>query len=244
MRWSLLVLSLFLNNCLFAQKVIIGTMPDHPPFSMLADDHSHFYGFEIDLMEAICHRANLQCEYVAMEFKDLFIQLKARNITLAVATIDITEERARKFLFSIPYLCSKVQYMTTMSAPIYSIPQLVNKRIGTLKGSDLKMIVFQQVNGKATVFDYPTTSLLVDALGHNNLDAVLMDGGTAQYWADNNDNMFKLIGPRIFMDTGYGIMANKNQSQLINAIDKALLSMENDGTYLQIFSRYFSEISN
>lgn len=52
-------------------------------------------------------------------------------------------------------------------------------------------------------------------------------------------NLFKLVGKAIRSGDGYGIMANKNNADLITQINKALLQMENDGTYLRISNTYF-----
>ena len=43
------------------------------------------------------------------------------------------------------------------------------------------------------------------------------------------------------MGEGYAIMAHKNNSDLIKKINQALLDMEQDGTYLRIYNRYFGE---
>ncbi|HAT9397002.1 TPA: transporter substrate-binding domain-containing protein, partial [Legionella pneumophila subsp. pneumophila] len=39
--------------------------------------------------------------------------------------------------------------------------------------------------------------------------------------------------------SGYGIIALKNQSALIDKINHILLEMEKDGSYLRIYNEYF-----
>ncbi|MFA1369849.1 transporter substrate-binding domain-containing protein, partial [Legionella pneumophila] len=40
---------------------------------------------------------------------------------------------------------------------------------------------------------------------------------------------------------GYGILALKNNAPLIMKINKALLQIEKDGTYLEIYNTYFGD---
>ncbi|HAT9019967.1 TPA: transporter substrate-binding domain-containing protein, partial [Legionella pneumophila subsp. pneumophila] len=46
-------------------------------------------------------------------------------------------------------------------------------------------------------------------------------------------------GKKISIGEGYSIMANPDQFVLIKKINKILLEMEADGTYLRLYSEYF-----
>ncbi|RYW67113.1 ABC transporter substrate-binding protein, partial [Legionella pneumophila] len=52
-------------------------------------------------------------------------------------------------------------------------------------------------------------------------------------------DQLKLIGDKIPIGSGYGIIALKNQSALIDKINHILLEMEKDGSYLRIYNEYF-----
>ncbi|BCA93834.1 hypothetical protein TUM19329_01950 [Legionella antarctica] len=59
---------------------------------------------------------------------------------------------------------------------------------------------------------------------------------------NNAIQQFKLVGQKILMGEGYGIMALKSNALLIQQINKSLLDMEADGTYLKIYNQYFSNL--
>ncbi|HAU2068628.1 TPA: transporter substrate-binding domain-containing protein, partial [Legionella pneumophila] len=61
----------------------------------------------------------------------------------------------------------------------------------------------------------------------------------AKYWMASEPYAYKLIGKKISIGEGYSIMANPDQFVLIKKINKILLEMEADGTYLRLYSEYF-----
>lgn len=244
MKLLFLLLNLLFVPSLFAQKITIGTMIYDPPFEIAAGDQKHFYGFDIDLIQEICNRIKVDCHFKAFSFSQLFTETLAGNIDLAIAGISITPERSQQFLFSLPYLTSSGQFIAKITNPTSSINALYGQKIGTEKGTVFKSLIEASFNKKVTVNEYNTQQELLQALTNNNVSFVMLDTATAQYWVANSDNKFKSIGKSIDIGTGYGIMSSVDQQQLIAAINKALLNMQNDGTYLKFYKRYFGAMQS
>ena len=221
------------------QALTIGTTPQNPPFNSRVDKNQFFYGFDIDIMDEICKRAKLKCEYTSVVFNDIFNALRAGKIDLANAAIIITQEREEDFLFSLPYLESNAQFIALQSSKIDNPKDIQNKRVGTRNGTPFKKLATSLYKDQINLVDFSSTADVLNALSSNQVDVVLMDYAAANYWVANSGNLYKLIGGPVPLGLGYGIMANKGQNALINHINKALLSMEADGTYLKIYERYF-----
>lgn len=241
MRHFIFLILLLVMPLSDARPLLIGTTSQNPPFNSLADNRDHFFGFDIDIMSEICRRIHQTCSYTPMVFNKLFSALKAEKIDLAVAAIIITPTREEEFLFSLPYLSSNAQFMTLNKSGISSAKNLVNKRIGTRMGTPFKELAEDIYGDKIHINDLPDVPDLLDGLNNGTLDVVLMDAEAAQNWYANNSKIYKLIGSPIPVGNGYGIMANLYQHKLLSEINQALLSMESDGTYLKIYSQYFSE---
>lgn len=224
-----------------ARPLLIGTTTQNPPFNSLADNRNHFYGFDIDIMTEICRRIHQTCTYSPMVFNKLFSALKAEQIDLAVAAIIITQSREEEFLFSLPYLASNAQFMTLNKSAISSAKDLAQKNIGTRIGTPFKDLAEDLYGDKIHIQDVPDVPDLLEGLNNKSLDAVLMDAEAAQNWHANNNKIYKLIGSPIPVGNGYGIMANLYEHKLISEINEALLSMQSDGTYVNIYSRYFTD---
>ena len=217
----------------------IGTVPEYPPFSSMADKKDHFYGFDIDIMSAICARMSVQCQFIPVIYNQLFPQLIEQNIDVAIAAIVITKERQQAFLVSYPYLESSGQFITKKTSPINTLDDIKNKTIGVRKGTIFGALASKLYSKQANIVTLPEVSNLLSALNNNSVDILFINTEAANYWFANNNDLYKLIGKKILAGSGYGIVANKGQQDLMQKINQALLDMEEDGTYLSIYGRYF-----
>ncbi|KTC75340.1 arginine ABC transporter substrate-binding protein [Legionella birminghamensis] len=237
-KFALAILLLF-SSVLQAETLTVATLPYAPPFEMAADKSDHFFGFDIDIMEEICRRIQAYCKFMPMTFEQLMVRTYTGNVNLAIAAITITDDRKESYLFSLPYLPSSGQLLTSSNSPIQNLNDLAGKQIGSEKGTIFKGLLLEKFNNNIQIKEYSTQPEIFQALGNNEIDALILDEGSSKYWSANGD--FKLIGPEMKIGIGYGIMANKREQALIDRINKALLSMENDGTYVKIYSKYFDQ---
>ncbi|KTD06654.1 transporter substrate-binding domain-containing protein [Legionella hackeliae] len=238
MHILLLLIFLWCPFHLFAQPILVGISGYNPPFGIPADEKEHFSGFEIDLMQEICRRAQLECLFRNFTFPQLFSETLTNHIDLAIGSISITPERQKDFIFSLPYLPGGGQYATRVSSSVKTISDIKGKRIGIEEGTIFKAWIHAQFGHSSQVLEYKNVEDVLQALYDNKVDAVLLDAGIVQYWVANNSNLFRSVGKPI--SSGYGIMANKSKEGLVAIINKYLLDLENDGTYLVLYRRYFN----
>lgn len=230
--------SFIINNSAYAAPLIIGTLAYDPPFETASDKTGDFFGFDIDVMNEICNRLRATCKYKSFPFEQLLHETQFGKLDLAIAGISITAEREQFALFSLPYLASKAGLLTKSSSAITKFSDVNGKRIGIEAGTVFKGIVLKKFPNVKLV-EYKEQNDLFQAVADNNVDLIMLDEASAKYWISNNGDLFKLVGGPISIGVGYGIMANLNNSALINQINGALISMENDGSYLSIYNRYF-----
>lgn len=227
-----------------AQALVIGTTSNYPPLSSSADNSNHFFGFEIDIMTAICQRIKQSCTFKPILSSAVLSELLAQSVDLAIAGIIIPSEKVDGYIFSLPYLVSNAQFITEKKSVINNPAAIKNKRVGVRHGTLMGGHMFGDIvtkiyQGQVTIVDFPTINDAFAALTNENIDVVFTNAVAADYWLANNGDFYKLVGPRISVGNGYGIMANQGQEPLIAQINQALLSIQADGTYATIYSRYF-----
>ncbi len=239
MRFFLVsIVSFFISTSLSAGVITIGTSSYDPPFEMIANKTGDFVGFEVDLMNAICKRLNETCHYKALTFEQILSETQAGSIDLAISGISITLDRQKVYLFSLPYLVSDAQLLANSDVSINTLNDIAGKRIGVEAGTVFRALATEQFKN-TTIVEYTTQNDLFQALANKNVDLIVLDKFSAQYWVDNNQGLFKTVEKSIPVGVGYGIMANKSQTALISRINQVLIAMENDGTYLTLYQRYF-----
>lgn len=223
-----------------ATTIMVGTPPYSPPFVMLGDNKAHYTGFDIDLLDEICRRIDAKCQYKAMSYEGVFNGLLDGSIDIAIGGITITAGRESQFLFSLPYLASYAQFITNSASSIRSIQDLNGKRIGLGSGTIFENLINDAFGQSVTIKTYNFLSEMLMALGSDEVDALILDRATAETWYANSNDSYRLVGRRIPQGLGYGILTTKNRGNLITLINRALLAMEADGTYLKIYTTYFT----
>ena len=239
MRYFLMCLASFLiHTHLYAGQLIIGTLAYDPPFETTSDNKGNFFGFDIDIMNEVCNRLQEKCHYKPLTFEKILSETQSGQIDLAIAGISIMPNRQLLYLFSLPYLASRAGLLAKSNSTIKTIEDIQGKHIGVEAGTLFKTLALNKFPG-VQITEYDTQNDLFQAVADDDVDLILLDEASAQYWMTNNGVSFKSVGKPIPMGVGYGIMANLSNSTLINRVNNALISMENDGSYLVIYKRYF-----
>ncbi|QEY51232.1 transporter substrate-binding domain-containing protein [Legionella longbeachae] len=233
-----LLLYTLMSTSLFADKLIIGTSTFNPPMEMRATKNNVFTGFEIDLLNEICHRIKATCVYEPMTFEEIMKAVATGKIDLGIDGFFITQERLAYYSFSLPYLQTQAQLLTTIDSNIDITNVNTGKRIGIEAGTVFKSILEQKYDN-IKVISYNNQQNMLRDLADHDIDLIMFDFIGASYWVHTNPDNFKLVGKPIPFGMGYGIIANPNQEALLARINSALDAMAKDGTYSSIYSRYF-----
>lgn len=229
-----LLISCLMCSSLYAEKLVVGTSPFDPPMESQATKDNVFTGFEIDLVNEVCRRINATCDFEPMTFANIMKAVAEGKVDLGIDGFFITQERLNYFLFSQPYLQTKAQLFTTINSGV----DVNGKRVAIEAGTVYKALL-ETTFDKVQVIEYSKQQDMLQDLADQNVDFIMFDFISASYWVNSNPTVFKLVGPAIPFGLGYGIMANLKSGALIARINSALNDMQNDGTYLAIYSRYF-----
>ncbi len=222
--------------------LVFGVTANYPPFSSLADKQNHFYGFEPDIIQAICSRIHESCQFKPMVVNDIPSALLSNTIDFAAAAIIIPSKPNPLYLFSLPYLTSSVQALIEKNSKIKKNEDLIGKTIGIRRFFGVeafKEFLLKRWHNQITIQEYPGLGELTEALNDHIVDAVITNSAAIEFWAINNSNTYALVGEKIPYGNGYGIMTHLGNEVLINRINQAINDMMKDGTYLTIYSRYF-----
>ena len=85
-----------------AKTIRLGTEGAYPPYNFLNDD-GEVAGFEREVGDELCARAELTCEWVTNEWDSIIPNLVSGNYDVIIAGMSITAERDEVIDFSDPY---------------------------------------------------------------------------------------------------------------------------------------------
>lgn len=236
MRWSktiLFLLGIFFS-CLSIAKITVGIPTYRPPYVI-----SPTQGFDIQIMQTICKRLNEECVFKSMEYNDLGKALMDGVIDVAVGAITISNTRLQNFIFSLPYKPCHGDFVVNDASNIKAIADTTGKSIGVLSGSELEEFLNTNYNKSIKIVPYEVIDDLFNDLINNKLNSIFIDRKTAHYWQQSTGFVFRTVGESIPIGKGFGIMTMPKNAKLIEEINKKLLQIENDGTYVTIYNLYF-----
>lgn len=220
-------------------KLKIGVVFFDPPLVV-----SRSQGFNINLAHKICHGLREECIIVPMEWPDLFVALNKREIDIQLG-VYITPERAKHYIFSLPYKSSSGRFMTLTANRLTAINQLKGAKVGKLKeekGSGVfnRYIedIFDELFGVANFDDMET---LILALTQQSVQAILVHSSAAEYWVEHSGGKFSMLGAPFPLGAGYAIMALPDKQQLINRINTQLRILKANGEFAKIYHMYWED---
>lgn len=198
-----------------------------------------YSGFDIDLIAEIAERLDLEVEVVATGFEGLTsgATMAAGTCDLAASAMTITEERAEQIDFSDPYYDAVQSLLVPEGSDLTGIDDLVEGVVvGVQSGTTGAAYAEENVPG-AEIRSFENTGDLFVAMEAGQVDAIVQDLPVNVEFARNN--AAEVIQD---FDTGesYGFAMEQGRGDdLVEAVNAALADIRADGTYDEIFDRYF-----
>ncbi|MFJ1268574.1 transporter substrate-binding domain-containing protein [Legionella lytica] len=211
-----------------------------PPFVI-----SPHEGFDIDLAHLLCKQIPLECQFVFLKnSQQIYEALKNGQVDLALSGITISAARKKNFIFSLPYLLSKGQFLTLKQSNINSLSALKGSAIGIIKdelsGGVFYSYIANNFPDAFKINQYSSVEDMFAALSNKSIAAVFLYRSDVNYWNLNGHNSFKTLGPVVTLGEGFAVMATPRSENLIRQINKVLLHIEQDSSYLKLYETYFS----
>jgi len=216
----------------------VATDPTFAPFEFQVGTGKQNQGFDIDLINGIGKAAGLQIQLQSLRFDGIIPALQAGNVDAAISGMTITAKRLEVVSFSKPYIKAGLAIAVQDSNKnVTSLSDLKNKKIavqiGTTGAAEAKKVPGAQI----TTFDTPDLSLR--ELANGNVDAVVNDAPVTLYAIKTGSlKGIKVVG-KLLTEEYYGIAAPKN-SPNVDAINKGLDTLIQNGTYAQLYKKWFN----
>ncbi|RZM81983.1 basic amino acid ABC transporter substrate-binding protein [Leptolyngbya iicbica] len=216
----------------------VATEPAFPPFEF-QDENGELAGFDIDLMNAIGETAGLEVQFESLPFDGIIPALQAGTVDAAISGMTITEERLQTVDFSRPYVKAGLAIAVQAdNTEVATLDDLQDKRIAVQIGTTGAETAAEIPGAELSTFD--SAPLALQELANGNVDAVINDAPvTLDAIASGNIDGLKVVGELLTTEF-YGIALPKG-SPNVEVINNALMTMMEDGTYAEIYQKWFGE---
>ncbi len=210
----------------------------YPPFEDF-DKGSElgFKGYDVDIVNEIAERLDLELTIKDSSFDALQSgqALNAGQCDLAASAMTITDDRKKNLDFSDGYYDSQQSLLVPADSDIASIDDLDGVKVGVQQGTTGKTYTEENADG-AKIVTFPSDAEMFQAIKAGQVDALLQD--LPVNLDHTKDGQFKVV-ETYETDEQYGFAIKKGNSQLVEDVNGALDEMREDGTYDEIYNKYF-----
>lgn len=217
-------------------KLRIGTEGTYAPFTF-RDGSGQLTGFDVELAREVSKRLGVEPEFVETQWDGMFAGLDAKRFDVVFNQVSINDERQAKYDFSDPYIVSKaVLIVSEDNNEIKQFADLKGKKAAQSLTSNLTEIAKR--NG-AEIVATEGFNQAIDLLTSKRVDATVNDGlSFLDLKVQRPDVPLKAVD-EVEEASESAALFNKGNDDLVEAVNKALVDMKSDGTYLTISEKYF-----
>jgi polar amino acid transport system substrate-binding protein len=227
------------------QNIRFLTDVGYPPFDFAGADGNPA-GFNIDLARMICDQIKVTCTIQARPFATLLDSLDENKGDAVIASIAATAATRKRADFSDPYYRTPARFVALADSPVRDVlPELVaGKKIAVIAGTAHEAYL-KQMFTQAEIVPYPNAQAARAALKNKQADLLFGDGISLSFWLNGTDSggccAFR-GGPFLdsrFFGEGVGIAVKPGNTVLRQAFNWALFQIWENGSFTDLWLRYF-----
>ncbi|MEO1196409.1 MAG: transporter substrate-binding domain-containing protein [Pseudomonadota bacterium] len=209
--------------------VRLGTEGAYEPWNFINDD-GEIDGFERDLGDELCARAELTCEWVTNDWDSIIPNLTGGNYDVIIAGMSITDERDEVIDFTQPYTPPDPSSFMALSDDVDLAGGVIAAQTGTIQASYI-------AETGATLVEFATPDETIAAVVNGEADAVLADKSFIDTMITANPGTM-VVGDPVPLGGGVGMGIRESDGELKAKFDAAIASMKADGSLNELIEKW------
>ncbi|WP_299656661.1 transporter substrate-binding domain-containing protein [uncultured Tateyamaria sp.] len=209
--------------------VRMGTEGAYPPYNFI-NDAGEVDGFERELGDELCARAELTCEWVTNEWDSIIPNLVSGNYDTIIAGMSITDERDEVIDFTQNYTLPDPSAYVAASADADLTGGVIAAQANTIQAAFI-------AESGATLVEFATPEETIAAVKNGEADAVLADKAFLTPIADEDADLIMLEQEEL-IGGGIGLGLRESDTELKDKFNAAITSMKEDGSLNELIAKW------
>ncbi|MCF2904436.1 transporter substrate-binding domain-containing protein [Octadecabacter sp. CECT 8868] len=209
--------------------VRMGTEGAYAPWNFI-NDAGEVDGFERELGDELCARAELTCEWVTNEWDSIIPNLVSGNYDTIIAGMSVTAERDEIIDFTQAYTPADPSAYLALDADLDIEGAVVAAQTGTIQASFI-------ADQGWTVVEFATPEETLAAVRGGEADAVLADQSFLAGALEGQSELVMLERKEV-LGGGVGMGIRESDTELRETFDAAIQSMKDDGTLNELIVKW------
>jgi L-cystine transport system substrate-binding protein len=223
-------------------KIVVATSGTLYPDSYHDAKTNKLTGYEVEIVNEMAKRLGLKVDYVEMGFDGMLTSLNTNKVDLVANDVGVTDQRKTKFAFSEPIKHSYGTAIVRKSdlSGIKNIEDLKGKKSAGAATS-IYMDISRKLGAQSVVYDNATNEQYLRDVATGRTDVILNDYYLQKIALAYFPKLNITIHPNIrFNPSDSALVMKKDNTGLINNVNKTLKAMLDDGTISKISKQFFA----
>jgi len=222
--------------------LIMATSADFPPYEFWENDQ--IVGIDAEVAAAIAQRLGLTIRIDDMDFNAIIVAVASGRADMGMAGMTVREDRLENVNFSISYATGVQVVIVREGSEITHVDDLFEEGvfydIGVQEATTGDFYASDDIEdeGFGTVHRFRRGADAVQALVSGRVDCVIIDNEPAKSFVAANPGLVILDTEYAVED--YAIAIAKENTALLEAVNRVLRELIDDGTVQRIVDRYIN----
>ena len=223
--------------------LLVGTTGDYRPLSFREPETGLYWGFAIELAEAMAKRMGVAVEFVPTSWPTLTadVQAEPQLFDMAMGGITITETRCATMLMSDGYLangktilCRAEDTVRFRSLQDIDRPEV---RVMVNPGGLNEQFARQHLT-HATLIVHPNNEEIPSLIAEGEADVMITEITEAPYYVQTDPRLAAPLLDAPFTHGEIGVLMRQGQDDLLALVNSIIRQMKSDGTLRQLTEKY------
>jgi polar amino acid transport system substrate-binding protein len=218
----------------------VGMDASYPPFEEIDETTGELRGYDVELAREIGRRLDLEVQFVNIGFDGLSDALIAKKVDTVISALPYDPLRTQDVFYTVSYFnAGLVLLVGEGEIEIGSVDDLTGKTLGVEWGSDSDAQgrrLVKRLDG-LNLHPYPTPLDTLWGLKKGEVQAVLVDAVSAHHFI-KHEGAVRIVGDSV-TDESYVIAVGPTSTELLSALNAALLALRDDGTLIRLRDEWF-----
>ena len=201
-------------------------------------------GFDLDVGAAIAKKMCLTNTVVNQAFASIIPALNARKFDVILSAMTITDARKQTVSF-VPYFNAGEALVAKKGSSLHisDLSQLCGRTVAVEEGTAEKDEVTTSINPKCpsgkqvNLQTFPVDTEALQQLRKGTVELHFTDSPVADYEVKQEPSALQLVSP-VLETAPEGIAVRKDDTQMLDAVQKAFKAIESDGTYDKLLTKW------
>lgn len=208
----------------------------YPPFNYIDEDGA-ITGFDIEIANAIADEMGVKAVPITTAFDGIVGGLTGNRFDLIIGSMAITEARLEEVNFSDPYYYDGAQFFAKSGSGFESIDDLEKGKVGVVTGTTFHEFL-DEMDNIDEIYQFESDVDNMKAAEQDRIDGLVTGKfvglmGPEKYGVD-----IEPVGSLLYSED-IAIAVRKEDTKLLEEVNKALKAIIDNGTYDTISDKYF-----